>query len=109
MRNEYAEQALRLYKDRDSGGIRMEASVLRGQLKRKPIWTAFITHHVYSNRWMRKIDSRTIQLAELQRYVFKSDYDAELDPDEQNNLSFLNSSDAKEFWSTVLDLGHELE
>lgn len=41
---------------------------------------------------MRKIDSRTIQLAELQRYVFKSDYDAELDPDEQNNLSFLNSS-----------------
>lgn len=40
MRNEYAEQALRLYKDRDSGGIRMEASVLRGQLKRYDI-----SHH----------------------------------------------------------------
>lgn len=34
MRDEYGEQALRLYKDRDSGGIRMEASVLRGEFKR---------------------------------------------------------------------------
>lgn len=34
LQNEYEEQALRLYTDRDSGGIRMEASVLRGQFKR---------------------------------------------------------------------------
>lgn len=43
---------------------------------------------------MRRIDSRTIKLAELQRYIFKSDYDAQIDPDEQNNLSFVNSSGA---------------
>lgn len=42
---------------------------------------------------MRKIDSRTIKLAQLQRYIFKSDYDAQLDP-EQNILSFVNSSGA---------------
>lgn len=37
IRDEYGEQALRLYKDRDSDGIRMEAAVLRGQLKRYQI------------------------------------------------------------------------
>lgn len=41
---------------------------------------------------MRKLDSKTIQLAELQRYIFKSDYDTQFDSDEQNNIRFVNSS-----------------
>lgn len=32
---------LRILKDRDSGGVRLEAVVMRGELRRTPVWTVF--------------------------------------------------------------------
>ena len=32
---------LRLYRDKDSGGVRLEAAIASGELKHTPVWTAF--------------------------------------------------------------------
>ncbi|KAL8966945.1 MAG: hypothetical protein Q9197_005697, partial [Variospora fuerteventurae] len=103
------EHALRVFKDRDSGGIRLQASVLNGELKRKPVWTAFITTHIHSGaRWMRKPAAATasssssssssssaqrkiVHLADLQRYVFTTEYNPQLGPQGQHELRFMSS------------------
>ncbi|KZF22502.1 hypothetical protein L228DRAFT_127436 [Xylona heveae TC161] len=66
--------ALRIFKDRDSRGIRLEASVLEGELERSPVWTAFITPYVGSSSWIRRRDSCRIYLRELHPYIFAPDY-----------------------------------
>ncbi|KAL8837596.1 MAG: hypothetical protein Q9170_002473 [Blastenia crenularia] len=87
------EHALRVFKDRDSGGIRLQASVLRGELKRTPVWTAFITTHIQSTRWMRKAPGapRIIHIADLQRYIFTTEYSPQLGPQGQHELRFVSS------------------
>lgn len=42
--DDHYEHALRLYRDRDSGGIRLQASVLRGDLKR---WSSTTSASVF--------------------------------------------------------------
>ncbi|KAL8959971.1 MAG: hypothetical protein Q9193_003244 [Seirophora villosa] len=104
------QHALRVFKDRDSGGIRLQASALRGELKRKhdvlhstPVWTAFITTHIHSSRWMRKAasSSNVIRLADLQRFVFSNEYNPPLG---QHELRFISSSDADDFMDRIDDL-----
>ncbi|KAL8736964.1 MAG: hypothetical protein Q9181_002160 [Wetmoreana brouardii] len=87
------EHALRVFRDRDCGGIRLQASVLSGELKRKPIWTAFITTHIESQRWMRKVNSKTIHLADLQQYIFSTEYNPQSGPAGQHELRFVSSRD----------------
>ena len=41
--------ALRLFRDRRSGVVRLEASALRGPKKDVPIWTAFVTRYAAKN------------------------------------------------------------
>lgn len=55
---------------------------------RTPVWTAFITHQVASRIWMRKADSRTIHLTELQRYIFTTEYSPQLGPGGEHELHF---------------------
>ncbi len=57
-------------------------------IDRTPVWTAFITHQVASRTWIRKADSRTIHLTELQRYIFTTDYSPQLGPGGEHELSF---------------------
>ncbi|KAI9803010.1 MAG: hypothetical protein M1825_002243 [Sarcosagium campestre] len=40
------QHVLRIFKDKDSGGVRLEAAVLRGEMKRMPVWTTFSTEAV---------------------------------------------------------------
>lgn len=102
--DDHYEHALRIYKDRDSGGIRLQASVFTGELRRTPVWTAFITHHVSSRRWMRKVGPKTIHLADLQRYVFSSEYVPQLGPGGEHELVFLKTEDRRAFAETIEEL-----
>ncbi|KAI7545812.1 hypothetical protein KC343_g9860, partial [Hortaea werneckii] len=43
--------ALRLFKDRSSGVVRLEASALRGPMRDVPLWTAFVTRYVGDPDW----------------------------------------------------------
>ena len=40
-----------------------------------PIWTAFITHHVLSPKWLKKSPHpATIHMSDLKRHIFSQDY-----------------------------------
>ncbi|KAL8805807.1 MAG: hypothetical protein Q9182_001719 [Xanthomendoza sp. 2 TL-2023] len=107
IRDDNFEHALRVFRDRDCGGIRLQASVLRGELKRTPVWTAFITTHIESQRWMRKAGRKTVHLADLQRYVFSTEYNPQLGPQGQHELRFESSRDADEFMDVIDELADE--
>ena len=66
--------AFRIFRDRDSGGVRFEATARRGAMKTIPIWTAFVTQYIGSKGWIRRINSTTVQLQKLHPYVFCDNY-----------------------------------
>ncbi|KAK3167224.1 hypothetical protein OEA41_010350 [Lepraria neglecta] len=88
--DDHYEHALRLFQEEDSGGLRLEASVVRGDLKRTPVWTAFITHQIQSRRWMRRASSRVVHLADLQRFVFTEGYRPQMAVEGQHELTFVD-------------------
>ncbi|KAL9002802.1 MAG: hypothetical protein Q9188_004287 [Gyalolechia gomerana] len=98
------EHALRVFRDRDSGGIRLQASVLGGELKRTPVWTAFITTHIQSRQWKKEAASKIVHIADLQRYVFTNEYKPQLGPQGEHELRFIYSGDAREFMARIDDL-----
>ena len=82
--------ALRVYRDRLSGAIRLQASVHEGDMRRyllqsprifllltiyyrAPVWTAFITHHIDSPYWVRRVKTRVL-LREVKRAIFFPEY-----------------------------------
>lgn len=66
--------ALRLYRDKDSGGIRLEARPRRGPMTSTPIWMAFISHLIIKKSWIRVVSTKTLQLSELHPYIFTPNY-----------------------------------
>ena len=95
--DDHYEHGLRLFQERTTGVIRLQASVQTGEIRRqvisklpdtqfviaavlismkhrKPIWTAFITHQITSSTWMSRVGPRVIHLAELNRHVFTDEY-----------------------------------
>lgn len=54
--------AVRLWLDRPSGCVRLEASALRGPRKDIPIWTAFVTRSAHDPDWANLISERTVAL-----------------------------------------------
>lgn len=64
---------LRVFKDTASSGVRLQVSKVSNEF---PVWTAFITHTLYSPTWMEAISREAcpseVRLAELQRLVFFS-------------------------------------
>ncbi|KAI4131417.1 MAG: hypothetical protein LQ347_002997 [Umbilicaria vellea] len=100
--DDHYHHALRIYKDRESGATRLQASVYNGELKGTPVWTAFITYQVRSIRWMQRIGPRTIQLADLNRYIFTDEYVAAVGPNGRPELTFLEAEDANDFWEAIV-------
>ena len=92
---------LTMYKERDTGAVRLQASVLEGELKRKPVWTAFVTHQITSRTWVSKPASQVIHLADLQRYVFVDEYTPQLGPEGQHELKFRSREDTRDFLRAV--------
>lgn len=102
--DDHYEHALRLFREKDTGVIRLQASVQKGFLKRKPIWTAFITHQILSPTWLSRVSSRVVHLAELQRYVFTDDYNPQKTASGAHELTFIDANDAKEFVKMIKEL-----
>lgn len=66
--------AFRIFRDKDSGGVRFEATARRGPLKTVPIWTAFVTQYIGHRGWMKRVGHATVQFRELHPYVFHQGY-----------------------------------
>ncbi|KAK3705402.1 hypothetical protein LTR37_013375 [Vermiconidia calcicola] len=69
--------ALRLYKDRSSGVVRLEAAALRGPMKDVPLWTAFVTRYANDPDWAHHEGGGVVSLIALRPppYVFLSGYE----------------------------------
>ena len=68
--------ALRLFCDRKSGVVRLEASALRGPKEGVPLWTAFITRYATDPDWMALEDDGQVSMIALKPppYVFLAGY-----------------------------------
>ena len=99
--------ALRIYRDRDSKAVRLQASVLRGEMKRlviatklsctsthtdmdsrAPVWTAFITNYLRSPQWLTRAGPDVVCLGELRRHIFSADYVPEQTNQGEHMLKF---------------------
>ena len=68
------QHVLRILYDTDSKAVRLSAAVMDGELKRMPVWTAFITNYFASPNWLRRVEPRVVTLSELRCHVFPSSY-----------------------------------
>ena len=89
--DDHYEHALRLFQESDTGVVRLQASVQSGALKRKPIWTAFITHQMLSPTWLSRDSPRVIHLADLQEYIFTEEYNPQRTSTGQFELTFIHT------------------
>ncbi len=69
--------ALRLFRDRASGGVRLEASAKRGPMQDVPIWTAFVTKYADDRDWPQYEGRGVVSLAAVKPppYVFLPQYE----------------------------------
>lgn len=98
------QHALRLFREKDTGVVRLQASEHSGELKRKPIWTAFITHQLHSATAISRDSSRVVSLANLHQYKFTGDYNPPRGPTGNVELEFLGISDAEMFTEAIQKL-----
>ncbi|RDL42259.1 Uncharacterized protein BP5553_02238 [Venustampulla echinocandica] len=68
------EHSLAVIQDRKCGGLRLHAAVWNGELRRCPVWTAFVTYQSASSQWLYRRSSHRIRLKDITPYVFCSTY-----------------------------------
>ena len=123
--DDYFDLGLRLFRENDTGVVRLQASAQTGPVERKPIWTAFITHQILSPSWVLHDGSRGVHLADLQQYIFTQDWKPQMSPTGEFELIFtssagtapslakrirmLTASDAEAFMEVIKDLRNVLE
>ena len=96
--------ALRIFRDRNSEAVRLQASVHGGEMKYMPVWTAFITHQLSSKEWMSQTSSYRVLLRYLTACTFTSDFVQPRTPAGGVELLFKYSTDAKAFMKTIRDV-----
>jgi hypothetical protein len=87
--------ALRIYVDKDSGGIRLEARARRGAYTQTPIWTAFVRAKVDRAAWIKPLNSKVVQLDNLRPYVLCHNYSPPRGKTGKFRLQFTSSSGKK--------------
>lgn len=98
------QHALRVFRDTHSKAIRIQASVMTGEMKNTPVWTAFIHHHLRSRSWLARASPRTLLLRDLRRHVFSSRYTPDITARGEHILAFKSDADANGFFATIKDL-----
>jgi hypothetical protein len=66
--------ALRVYQDKYTQAIRIEARALRGRNQNLPIWIAFLPPGLRARGWIRPTAPRQVELRFLNQYVFVTGY-----------------------------------
>ncbi|TVY46216.1 hypothetical protein LOCC1_G002527 [Lachnellula occidentalis] len=68
------EHSLAVIQDEKCGGLRLHAAVWNGELRKCPVWTAFITQSSVSPKWLKRRSGHRIWLKEISPYVFCANY-----------------------------------
>ena len=110
-----------MFREIDTGVVRLHASAHTGGLKGKPIWTAFITRQIRMPEWASRDSERVVHLAELEHFIFSDDYNPPTTSKDAFELTFittrgislvtlvvlvymLTGPDAEEFMANIEDL-----
>ncbi|TLD37480.1 FAD-containing monooxygenase [Venturia nashicola] len=96
--------ALRIYVDKDSGGIRLEARARRGAFTETPIWTAFIHGKIDRAAFVKPLNSKVIQLDNLHPYVLCHNYAPPRGKTGKLRLQFSSPEDATTFFDIINSL-----
>jgi hypothetical protein len=93
------EHSLTVLQDRKCGGLRLYAAVRSGDLKKCPVWTAFVTHQSESPRWMERRSKHRIWLRDIHPYVFCDNYKKrhQFKRDGEFEICFVNEEAATAF------------
>jgi hypothetical protein len=70
--------AVRIFYDKLSDSLRLEARPLRGPRKHVPLWTAFVGEVARQRGlqpWVRRVGLRKVELRRAKKYVFFDDED----------------------------------
>ncbi|KAL4882855.1 hypothetical protein BJY04DRAFT_186190 [Aspergillus karnatakaensis] len=103
------QHALRVYRDKVTGAIRLQASVHKGEMKRAPIWTAFITDQIRTRGWVRHDGDKIVWLRELRETVFMfPDYNPPKTKRGEHQLEFMSIADAEAFITVMLEIAHDV-
>ncbi|KAK4542579.1 hypothetical protein LTR36_006627 [Oleoguttula mirabilis] len=91
--------AVRLFKDRSSGVVRLEAGALRGPMQDVPLWTAFITRYAHDPDWAFHEGGSVVSLAADRPppYSFLAGYEPPRNRRGEILLEFTTSDDARQF------------
>ncbi|OJD39813.1 uncharacterized protein BKCO1_200083 [Diplodia corticola] len=89
--------AFRVFKDRNTGAVRFEATARRGPMHKTPIWTAFVTQYIGRKGWMRRVGSRILSMSALHPYIFCDNYSPPRGRDGQFELRFTSRKDCDDF------------
>jgi hypothetical protein len=84
--------ALRIWRDKDSNCIRLEARPRRGKFTQTPIWLAFVTKVMLQKSWIHVINVKTLELAGLHPYVFVPNYSPPTSENANIKLQFTSST-----------------
>ncbi|KAH8599064.1 hypothetical protein B0O99DRAFT_34371 [Bisporella sp. PMI_857] len=109
------EHNLTVLQDRKSGALRLLASVWSGELRRCPVWTAFITDESTSPDWIeRPRGSRhRIWIRDIQLFVFCQDYKKrhQIQKNGEFEIKFVNkrAADIFEDLFRTSDAGSEID
>ena len=95
--------ALRVFRDTQSKAVRLQASVLDGEMKNAPVWTAFIHHYLGTRGWLHRGSARVILLRDLRRHVFSPNYTPQMTDRGEHVLRFTTQGDADAFQETIGD------
>jgi len=68
------EHSLAVFQDEKNGGLRLHAAVWKGELRRCPVWTAFVTYQSEHHDWLARRSSHRIWIKDIQPYVFCKKY-----------------------------------
>ncbi|TVY60821.1 hypothetical protein LSUE1_G007002 [Lachnellula suecica] len=68
------EHSLAVIQDHKCGGLRLHAAVWNGELRRCPVWTAFVTYPSASPTWLDRRSGHRIWLKDIHPYVFCANY-----------------------------------
>ncbi|KAK2868051.1 hypothetical protein FQN49_003202 [Arthroderma sp. PD_2] len=99
--------ALHIYVDRETRAVRLHSTVLHGELKHVPVWTAFIHQYLKKPRsWMRHVEQEVIYLTKLQPTVFinPDEYRPSITSRGEHIITFTSSDDAIMFMEAISEV-----
>lgn len=105
--DEGGEHFLRVFRDENTGAVRLAAFVKDGDLHQLPVWTAFVTPYVFQKGWLTRQSSR-VQLASIHLVSFSDTWATRAYRNWE--LLFSGREDAKDFERVVkIDLRQSIK